>query len=170
METFSALLAICAGNLPVTGEFPAQRPVMRSFDVFFHLHLNKQLSKQSWGWWFETSSHPLWCHCNETEETNKTSLCNHVCNINKLSKLHFLSSKARKSFCCVSIQSYSNYKLFQFTVLSHTWFHIVNSLRPSDAIWRQRSGSTLAQVMACWLTAPSHHLNQCWVIISAVHQ
>ena len=35
METFSALLAICAGNSPVPGEFPAQRPVTRSFDVFF---------------------------------------------------------------------------------------------------------------------------------------
>ena len=34
METFSALLALCAGNSPVTGEFPAQRPVTRSFDVF----------------------------------------------------------------------------------------------------------------------------------------
>ena len=37
METFSMLLAICAGNSPVTGEFPAQRPVMRSFDIFFDL-------------------------------------------------------------------------------------------------------------------------------------
>ena len=40
METFSALLAICAGNSSVTGEFPAQRPVTRSFDVFFDLRLN----------------------------------------------------------------------------------------------------------------------------------
>ena len=40
MEAFSALLAICAGNSPVTGEFPAQRPVTRSFDVFFDLRLN----------------------------------------------------------------------------------------------------------------------------------
>ena len=39
METFSALLAFCIGNSPVTGEFPAQRPVTRSFDVFFDLHL-----------------------------------------------------------------------------------------------------------------------------------
>ena len=53
METFSALLALCAGNSPVTGEFPSQRPVTRSFGVFFHLCPNKQLSKQSWGWWFE---------------------------------------------------------------------------------------------------------------------
>ena len=43
-----------------------------------------------------------------------------------------------------------------------------NSLRPSDAIWRHTSGSTLAQVMACCLTAPSHYLNQCWLIIRQV--
>ena len=60
----SGLLAICAGNSPVTGEFPAQRPVTRSFDVFFELRLNKRLSKQSWVWWFETPSRPVWHHCN----------------------------------------------------------------------------------------------------------
>ena len=64
MEAFSALLAICAGNSSVPGVFPAQRPVTRSFDVFFDLRLNKRLSKQSWGWWFETPSRPLWRHCN----------------------------------------------------------------------------------------------------------
>ena len=62
METFSALLAICEGNSPVPGEFPAQRPVTRSFDVFFDLRLNKRLSKHSWGWWLETPSCPLWRH------------------------------------------------------------------------------------------------------------
>ena len=67
METFSALLALCAGNSPVTGEFPAQRPVTRSFGVFFDLHLNIWLSKQSWGWWFETQSSSLWRHCNEVQ-------------------------------------------------------------------------------------------------------
>ena len=64
METFSTLLAICAGNSPVPSEFPAQRPVTPIFDVFFDLRLNKRSSKQSWGWWFETLSRPLWCHCN----------------------------------------------------------------------------------------------------------
>ena len=62
----SALLAICAKNSPVPAEFPAQRPVMRSFDVFFDLCLIKRLSKQSWGWWFETLSCPLWRHRNDT--------------------------------------------------------------------------------------------------------
>ena len=64
METFSVLLAICAGNSPVNGEFPAQRPVTRSFDIFFDLRLNKRLSKQWRGWWLETPTHPLWRHCN----------------------------------------------------------------------------------------------------------
>ena len=45
---------------------------------------------------------------------------------------------------------------------------LVNSLWPSDAIWPQRSGSTLAQVMACCLMAPSHYLNQCWLIFILV--
>ena len=64
MEIFSTLLAICAENSPVPGEFPAQRPVTRNFDVFFDLRPNKRLNKQWWGWWFETISHPLWRHRN----------------------------------------------------------------------------------------------------------
>ena len=64
METFSALLALCAGYSPVTGEFPSQRPVTGNFDVFFDLRPNKRLSKQSWGWCFETPSRPLCRHCN----------------------------------------------------------------------------------------------------------
>ena len=97
METFSALLALCAGNSPVSGEFPAQRPVTRSFDVFFDLHLNKRLSKKWWGWWFETPVRPLWRHCNaavlwwrcsvpstsDTETTLLTLTCWVVLNITK---------------------------------------------------------------------------------------
>ena len=52
------------GNSPVSGEFPAQRPVTRSFKSFFYLHLNKRLSKQSQVWWFETQSRSLWRQCN----------------------------------------------------------------------------------------------------------
>ena len=64
METFSALMAICAGNSPGTGDWP-QRPVTRSFAVFFDVRPNKQLSKQSWRWWFETLSPSLWRHRND---------------------------------------------------------------------------------------------------------
>ena len=80
METFSALLAICAGNSPVHGEFPAQRPVTWSFDVFFDLRLKKWLSKQSWGCWFETLSLPLWRHRNVygSLSQNVLNICGHV--------------------------------------------------------------------------------------------
>ena len=37
-----------------------------------------------------------------------------------------------------------------------------------NSIWRWRSWSTLVQVMACCLMAPSHYLNQCWLIINKV--
>ena len=54
------------GEFTGPGEFPTQRPVTRSFDVFFHLRLNKRLSKQPWGWWFDTPSWSLWRQCNDT--------------------------------------------------------------------------------------------------------
>ena len=61
MEKYSTLLALTA----VTGEFPLQRPVTRSFDGFFDLRLKKRLSKQSRRQWFETPSRQLWRHCHE---------------------------------------------------------------------------------------------------------
>ena len=62
-ENIFRVIGLLCGNSPVTGEFPAQRPVMRSFDVFFDLRPNKRLSKQSWGLWFETPS--LLCNWGE---------------------------------------------------------------------------------------------------------
>ena len=64
METFSALLASCAENSSVTSEFPEQRPVTWSFDVFFDLRQNQQLSKQWRHWWFEPPWRSLWHYCN----------------------------------------------------------------------------------------------------------
>ena len=64
METFAASLAVCEENPPVTGGFPSQRPVTRSFDIFYK-RMNKQLSKQSIRRWFETPLRSLWRRCNE---------------------------------------------------------------------------------------------------------
>ena len=69
METSSALLALSAGNPPVTVEFPAQRPVKRNFAVFF----DQRLNKQSWGWWFGTPLRPWWWHCNAADLFRITS-------------------------------------------------------------------------------------------------
>ena len=53
--------------------FPSQRPVTQSFDILFDLRLNKRLSKQSWGWWFETLSRPLWRHSHVSSLSPKTN-------------------------------------------------------------------------------------------------
>ena len=118
------------GEFTGLAEFPTQRPVTRSFNVFFDLRLNKRLSKQSWGWWFETLSRPLWRHRNAGLWINHEFRCQYLLHLLTLTQL--------------------------------------NSLWPSDAIWRQRSGSKLVQAMACYLTAQSLNLNQCWLIISDV--
>ena len=80
MKTFSALLALCARSSRVTGEFSWQRPVTRSFDVFFDLSLNKWLSKRLRRQWFEMPSHSLWCHCNEWEKALHSNIDSHWLN------------------------------------------------------------------------------------------
>ena len=65
IETFSALLTLCKGKPPVTGGFPLQKPMTRSFDVFFGMGLNKWLSKQSKCRWFETPCRSLCCRCSD---------------------------------------------------------------------------------------------------------
>ena len=64
------------GEFTGPGEFPTQRPVTRSFDVFFDLRLNKPLNKQSWGWWFETLSRSLWRHRNDICMPNWPAILN----------------------------------------------------------------------------------------------
>ena len=68
LETFSMLLALCAGNLLVSGEFLSQSPVTLSFDVFFDLCLNKWLSKQSRPRQFEMPLRSLWRHCCDQQD------------------------------------------------------------------------------------------------------
>ena len=119
METYSASLAICAGNSPVTGEFPAQRPVTRSFDVFFDLRLNTRLSKQSWGWWFETSSGPLWRHCNDIHiyiTWTWSSLCIHM-------PWHLIGawSSAGTVVCLLMI----SYMCSNSTISGYQWLHLI---------------------------------------------
>ena len=65
IETFSALLALCEENAPVTGGFPLLRSVTRSFDVFIDLRLNKHLSKQARRRWFDRPSCSLLVECRQ---------------------------------------------------------------------------------------------------------
>ena len=103
LETFFASLALCAGNSPVISEFPAQRPVTWSFDVFFDMCLNKRLIKQSWGWWFDTLSRPLWRHCNESRPMLISYTLSHEYRVvsNRYSRLLFTSEDRLCANLCV---------------------------------------------------------------------
>ena len=73
-DNFRVIGLLC-GEFTGPGEFPAQWPVTRNFDVFFDLCPNKQFSKQSWGWRFETPSCPLWRHCNGLASRRTLKFC-----------------------------------------------------------------------------------------------
>ena len=66
MMTSSNGNIFCVTSCEFTGHrwIPLTKPVTRSFQVFFDLRLNKRLSKQAWGWLFETTSCWLWHHSN----------------------------------------------------------------------------------------------------------
>ena len=153
METFSAVLAICARNSPVSGEFPAQRPVTRSFDVFFDLLPNKRLSKQSLGWWFETPSGSLWRHSNEVGRSNSWYLprYNGIEYIRMtqwpVGNLLFLITKSAKHILV-------NDKLSFFHKIPISWI-------PLDHI---KDNSTWIQMRAWCRPTTSHFLNNWWAI------
>ena len=109
IETFSTWLAICAGNSPVPGDFPAQRPVTRS--VSFDLRLNKRLSKQSWGWWFETLSRSLWRHPNVSKTTSSLGTSSYLGVGSSCFILPGLTLHCLVCFCCCTI----NFRISYFT-------------------------------------------------------
>ena len=116
---------------PVPGEFPAQRQVTRSFDVFFDLHLNKRLSKQSWGWWFETLSRPLWRHCNEYCMRSLMSGCIHA-NLSSNFFLVFNDTLVQKSMSiCWSYAQQWNISTLSYPRISPNGnVYVINSKRP----------------------------------------
>ena len=104
-DKISALLVHCEGNPPVTGGFPSQRPVSRSFDVIFDLCLNKPLSEKSRRWWLETPSRSLWRHCNETTDPKVAAIAAFdVVSDEKYSQQRAINAK----FWCSLVVSRSN--------------------------------------------------------------
>ena len=135
METFSALLVLCAGNSPVPGEVSSQRPVTRSFHVFFDLRLNKRLSKQSWGRWFETPSPPLWRHRNGNAKKSRYITPNRY-------EIALTDEKST----LVQLMVWCRLKTSDFLTMLVEW-----SLSPYDVTRRQRIklGDVLFLVCSC---------------------
>ena len=151
METFSALLAICAGNSPVPNEFPAQKPETRSFDVLFDLRPKKRLSKQWWGWWLETPPRPLWRYCNVYQFFN---------DIITIYSQTIFSMSPQYTYCRV-------YNLLLWQVWQ--WIVFGNALRGPSR--RHMALYVLINIVSSdilSLTLLAHYLNQCWVNSSVV--
>ena len=170
MEPFSALLAICAGNSPVTGEFHTQRPMTRSFGVFFDLRLNKRLTKHSWGWWFETPSCPLWCDCNEqwhrTQYFPKPQADICIFYNFSTSKLHKYSGVLPHEGQAVS--NYPNQCLFIRINFSKIWIQI--HIRVGNIGWKFLSLQCVDNVLTCHsLHGASQNLHHCSLSTSHCH-
>ena len=114
------------GEFTGSGEFPTQRPVTRSFDVFFDLRLNKRLSKQPWGWWFETPSRSLLRQCNISDSHWRTLWCEYVVFVMRQLMLHIICIH---TLCCplgaVVHGWYSGYQ--QSSGFCETVGHILNA-------------------------------------------
>ena len=149
METFSALLS-------------AQRPMTRSFDVYFDLRLNKGLGKQSWGWWFETLPRSLWRHSNDMS---------HVCELPPFTYCHTnMATLAGALFWPRPLNSLAPGKFeWNFRHVIFKQILVIDGWDNSCEIgplWMSLDftddQSTLVQVMAWCRQATSHYLNQCW--------
>ena len=111
---------LCAGNSTVTSEFLAQRPMTRSFVVFFDLLLNKQLNKQSSGWWFEMLSRSLLRHCNVMvadglASIRRQDICNHP---NDMVLSMHITSAQRNDLCILQNTGHFNVMIESETCLS----------------------------------------------------
>ena len=130
METVSALLSLCAGNSPVTGEFHSRRPVTRRFDVFFDVRPNKRLSKQSRRRWFDAPLCSLWRHCNDfarfpqcvETETNRSTFCR------RCFEIHFLE--------------YELYFAWNFTELRYR-LGLILTQRGQTSYWRHMASEPM---------------------------
>ena len=186
LETFSALLALCAGISPVIFEFPSHRPVTWSFDAFFDLRLNKWLSKQSRIWWLETPSPQLWRHCNEScfialSQTTGTPVNHRLhidpkCWLKEIRGLCYLGHLLRRKISSTNEnRSWTwNYIIINAKgIISHAWLIWCWSLWVSNYIpqkpWTELlihviyliwSGSTKwpCNVVLSWYTLKSIHL------------
>ena len=147
METFSALLAICAGNSPVPGEFPTQRPVTRSFDVFFDLHPNKRLSKQWWGWWFETPSCSLWRHRNAMSGRGLMSpTVFPLISVEMIGPNNIIAALNYRYDMVKTI----HFAVCYFIILSYTWHHWPRKWKVGKLFFRVYNLTTTLAWCVCW--------------------
>ena len=169
------------GEFTGPGEFPAQRPVTRSFDVFFDMRPNKWLSKQPWGWWFETPSWSLWRQCNGHNLQNVDHFVHaSICQIRSTfqytsprPKVHWVQSASdgcwmhRAPYCYVIPSCQINW-LISYSIVLCSFPNLIYVLRfliwhaafqrSNKILWKYSKGATLSAfnllyLMALWYLA-----------------
>ena len=161
METFTALLALCAGNSPVTGKFPSQVPVTRSFDVFLGPHLSGRLNTHSGRQWFQTASRSLWRHCSDDEAFHSAdAVCGNSSPKVSQGVPHGLPIRGRSMWCLLWDTGVNKVLAFSlcivFNIMSHPtamklrvysiWFKMILSscqwcvFRTADPVCRESAG------------------------------
>ena len=117
---FSVTGLLC-GEFTCPGEFLAQRPVTRSFNVFFRLRLNKRLSKQPRGWWFETPPWSLWRQCNDIFYFSLTMYQRHI--VDTLAKSIDYSIYRPDNFSCIKMYITCPNELLTWHTYRRVLFH-----------------------------------------------
>ena len=145
MDTFSALLTICAGKFTGDRWIAPSKPIdAYLWCIFLICALNKRLSKQSRGWWFETPSRSLWHHCKEmlitrhvdVYELKKVTTC-------FLNEYGFLYDKKQSTLEC-QFESFRTQHVWLFIELNVTGDVKLNYDKQKSLFWWQ-SMITLAR-------------------------
>ena len=110
----------------------------------------------------------MWCYGGPFDQIMISTMLRHLLDV-EISVYHHIISNHFRCNLKTSTESLNCYWCHHIKS-GQTYFpcNAIKALRPSEAIWLQRSGSTLPELMACCLMAPSHHLNQCWLIMNLV--
>ena len=149
------------GRDSVSNNQPHKRPVTRNFDVFFDLRLNKRLSKQWWGWWFETLSRPLWRHCDATSFRVMT-WC-------RRARSHYLINVRSSSVKSSSIYLIHR-KLSRESVLRYVSYHTIKNTATSSGdneLLRHSKLSRLHTINSTHTTARCHRDNGEYICFQA---
>ena len=132
---------------------PSQKRVTQSFDVFFDMHLNKRLSKLSWGWWFETPSCSLWCHCKDL----RVKLNNLCCfSANELQKMDICFKDLLNRFIILRFSyasSIADSQALNITLANHHYCPLYDRYFPN---WHHR-GHNQPLLLTIWISNDIHY-------------
>ena len=140
-----------SGNSSIPGEFPAQRPVTRNFDVFFDLRPNKRLNKPWWGWWFETLLWSFWRHCNALISfISSAASC--LLLLITISIMDQKMSEAFYSLICIICIIFWNLSVSSIWIAQYVSLHTTRYYKGTVSVWTLQIIHRYSEMVAMWLS------------------